>query len=237
MTAITTFQRVEKKYFITRNQKNQLLDKIQSFLTPDEYGESTVCSLYIDTPDYLLIRNSIDAKEESKAYKEKIRLRSYGKPDKQSRVFFEIKKKYKGVVYKRRVEMTLGDAEQYIESGKIPVESQIMSEIDYAMHLYRQPKPAILIAYERVAYYAKEIPSLRITFDYNIRYRLSNLLLENGSVGKKIINDDEVLMEIKTEGPIPLWLADALDECKIYPSSFSKYATAYNECILKNIAN
>ena len=89
------FKRVEKKYLVNEEQKNALFAIIADKLVPDQYGRSTVCSLYLDTPDYLLIRNSIDAK----AYKEKLRIRSYGAPKAEASVFFEIKKKTQAKKY------------------------------------------------------------------------------------------------------------------------------------------
>lgn len=223
MDDILIFRRVEKKYRLTPQQKAALLREVGDHLTPDAHGRSTICSLYLDTPEHLLIRNSIDAR----VYKEKLRLRSYGTPAKEEHVFLEIKKKYKGVVYKRRVVLSLTDAMQYIISGEKPVESQIMSEIDYAMHFYRQPKPAMLIAYEREAYFDQDLPSLRITFDTNIRYRTGDLHLDHGHGGTLLLPDDAILMEIKTDGAMPLWLSHALSRLGILPTSFSKYGTAY----------
>ena len=146
---VFTFMRYEKKYLITAAEKDELLAEIGEFLIPDTHGRSTICSLYLDTDDFLLIRNSIDAK----VYKEKLRLRSYGTPSRDDKVFLEIKKKYKGVVYKRRISLTLEQAENYINNGIRPEESQIMREIDYAMRLYKHPVPRMLIAYDRDAYY------------------------------------------------------------------------------------
>lgn len=224
---ICIFKRIEKKYQLSREQKDRLLKEVGAYLIPDVHGESTICSLYLDTPDFLLIRNSIDAR----VYKEKLRLRSYGTPTADSQVFLELKKKYKGVVYKRRVSMSLEEAERYITTGEKPIESQIMSEIDYAMRFYHHPEPAMFIAYEREAFYVKELPNLRLTFDYSVRYRNKNLLLELGTDGEKIIPDDVVLLEIKTDGAMPVWLAHALDVCEVRPVSFSKYGTAYkNTC-------
>ena len=48
------------------------------------------------------------------AYKEKLRLRSYGVPNEETQVFPEIKKKARGIVYKRRVSMPYGDALRYL---------------------------------------------------------------------------------------------------------------------------
>ena len=223
MKDIMIFRRVEKKYRLTPAQKNTLLERITDHLTPDAHGRNTICSLYLDTPDHLLIRNSIIAR----VYKEKLRLRSYGIPTADTEVFLEIKKKYKGVVYKRREVLPLHRAMDYIRGGPAPVDTQIMRELDYAMHFYRQPQPAMLIAYEREAYFDRDLPTLRITFDTNVRYRDFDLHLDHGHDGTRLLPPDVILMEIKTDGAMPVWLARALSECGILPSSFSKYGYAY----------
>ncbi|MBQ8200500.1 MAG: polyphosphate polymerase domain-containing protein [Clostridia bacterium] len=223
MQDILIFKRIEKKYRLTAAQKDMLLQEIGVHLVPDEHGRNTICSLYLDTPDHLLIRNSIDAT----IYKEKLRLRSYGIPAPDDHVFLEIKKKYKGVVYKRRVSLTLRQAMDYLSGGKRPEESQIMSEIDYAIRFYRQPRPAMFIAYEREAYFVPELPNLRITFDTGVRFREHELALELGTHGTQLLPDDVILMEIKTDGAMPVWLSDALGRCSLLPVSFSKYGTAY----------
>ena len=223
MALLNTFQRIEKKYRLTLAEKARLLEEIEGRLLPDPHGRSTICSIYLDTPDHRLIRDSIDAK----TYKEKIRLRSYGTPTPSDPVFLELKKKYKGVVYKRRVVLPLRDAERYLAGGKSPIRSQIMSEIDYAMRFYDHPKPSMMICCEREAFYCEEDPGLRFTFDAAIRYRDCALRLGNGSAGHLLLPEDAVIMEIKTARSVPLWLAHALDRCAIYPSSFSKYGAAY----------
>lgn len=223
MRDIMIFRRVEKKYQLVPAQKEALLALIRGHLVPDVHGRNTICSLYLDTPDHLIIRNSINAV----AYKEKLRLRSYGTPGMDDHVFLEIKKKYKGVVYKRREVMTLREAMAYIDHGEKPCDTQIMREIDYAMHFYRSPKPSMLIAYEREAYFDKDDPNLRITFDTNVRARDTECQFEKGSQGERLLPEDVFLMEIKTTGAMPVWLARALSECGILPTRFSKYGTAY----------
>ncbi len=223
MKDIMIFRRVEKKYRLSPAQKDALLSLIGPHLTPDVHGRNTICSLYLDTPDHLIIRNSIIAR----AYKEKLRLRSYGTPTMDDHVFLEIKKKFKGVVYKRREVMTLREAMAYIEHGEKPCDSQIMREIDYAMHFYRQPTPQMLIAYEREAYFDNDNPDLRITFDTDIRARDADCRLEHGSHGDYLLPEDVIMMEIKTGGAMPVWLAKALSQCGIVPGRFSKYGTAY----------
>ena len=223
MDATYIFKRIEKKYLLSETQYEALFQRIGAHLKPDEFGRSTVISLYLDTPDHRIIRSSIEAVD----YKEKLRLRSYGTAKVDSTVFLELKKKYGGVVYKRREAMTFKEAEIYLRMGVKPFESQIMSEIDWAMRLYGRPKGAMLIACEREAWFDEEHPDLRLTFDRNIRYRESELRLDRGSAGINLLPKDTVLLEIKTAGAMPLWLADALDAERILPGSFSKYGEAY----------
>jgi len=223
------FKRHEIKYMITTDQLELIKKEFEKHMIADEHGESTICSLYFDTPSFQLIRRSI----EHPVYKEKLRLRSYGVPNGDTKVFLEIKKKFQGVVYKRRVSMTLDEAKAYIDGGESPIKSQIMSEIDYAMRFYGQPKPSILIAYEREAFYVKGLPNVRLTFDSGIRYRNEDLLLEKGNHGELLLPDDRLILEIKTDGAMPLWLSAALGKCKILPSSFSKCGNAY-AVIMKN---
>ena len=223
MDTTCIFKRIEKKYLLSEVQYDALFQRIGPHLKPDEYGRSTVMSLYLDTPDHRIIRNSMEAVD----YKEKLRLRSYGTARTDSTVFLEIKKKYEGVVYKRRAAMTLTEAERYLRMGIKPFESQIMSELDWAMRLYDRPKGAVLIACEREAWFDEEHPDLRLTFDRNIRYRENELRLDRGSAGISLLPKNMVLLEIKTAGAMPLWLAEALDAEKILPGSFSKYGAAY----------
>ncbi len=227
MDTTCIFKRIEKKYLLSEARYEKLFQRISPHLRPDAYGRSTVLSLYLDTPDHRIIRNSIEAVD----YKEKLRLRSYGTASADSTVFLELKKKFGGVVYKRRAAMTLAEAEWYLRTGVKPFESQIMSEIDWAMRLYSRPKGAILIACEREAWFDEEHPDLRLTFDRNIRYREYELSLSRGSAGSGLLPGDSVLLEIKTAGAMPLWLAGALDKERILPGSFSKYGTAYTQSL------
>lgn len=219
----TVFERTEKKYIITLAQRKALLEKIQQYIKPDEFGESTVNSLYFDTDDYRMIRRSI----EKPVYKEKLRLRSYGTPKQDSKVFLELKKKYNGVVYKRRQTLRYPQAMAYVHQHIMPNQSQIMKEIDWAMRFYKDLKPRMLIAYDRTAFYSKTDRELRLTFDRNVRFRTDHLDLSKGSFGERILPPQQCIMEIKALGNMPLWLVRALSELEIFPGSFSKYGTAY----------
>ena len=224
------FQRYEKKYLLNRQQLSGLKDCLCTKMTEEQYGLYSICNLYFDTEDYALIRASI----EKPIYKEKIRLRSYGVPGPHDTVFLELKKKYKGIVYKRRISLTLQEAEQYLQSGELPEHAgQIFREIGWAMRFYHHPTPKVFIGYDRVAYFGNKDSNLRITFDRDIRWRGSQLDLAKGDWGSRILDPELTLMEIKIPGVMPLWLSDALSKLQIFTVSFSKYGTCYQQEIFK----
>ncbi len=217
------FQRYEKKYLLSRTQYQNLSRKLESHMREDQYGKSTICNIYYDTPDHRLIRESL----EKPVYKEKLRLRSYGVPKKDDTVFVELKKKYKGVVYKRRVNMPLAEAEKWLERRECRQESQIGKEIDRAFDFYQGLAPAMVLSYDRIALFDKDDPDLRITFDSRILWRETDLSLQAGVWGQPLLEDGQRLMEIKIAGSMPMWLAQMLDEEAIHQISFSKYGSAY----------
>ena len=227
------FKRYEKKYLLSRGQYETLFRELRDHIVPDAYHRSTVCSIYYDTDDYELIRRSIEAP----VYKEKLRLRSYGVPDDDGTVFIELKKKYKGMVYKRRVPMGAKAAMAYLAGEAGPTEcSQMTREIDWFLH-ENDVKPKVFIACDRYAWVDKENPELRITFDENLRWRTDRLDLTLGSDGETLTEPGAVLMEIKIPGTAPLWLAHLLSDQSVFPTSFSKYGTCYKNHILSEYFN
>ncbi len=225
-----SFQRYEKKYLMTAERYAALWEVLREHLIPDQFFSSTVCSVYYDTEDYHLIRQSI----QKPTYKEKLRLRSYGVPDgEDSRVFVELKKKFKGTVYKRRVELPERDAEDWLAGGPAPDDSQISREIDWVLQRY-DLSPKIVICCDREAWVDKENPNLRFTFDKSIRYREDELNLSAGSHGRNLLEEGSVLMEIKMPGSSPLWLAELLSNTKVFPAGFSKYGKCYERKLTEN---
>ena len=226
---INVFRRVEKKYLITEEQYRQLIEMSKEYLEVDTFEYSTICNIYFDTDDYLLVNRSI----EKPIYKEKIRLRSYGIPKKNNKVFLEIKKKYKGIVGKRRISVPLREIYKYLDKGIYPnCDKQIMDEIDYCFKLYNL-KPKVFLAYDRHSYKGIENPDFRLTFDKNIRSRTCDLYLEDGDSGNLLLEGGEYIMEVKTLGSFPLWFSHILSALKIYPISFSKYGNVYKKQIFK----
>lgn len=297
------FKRYEKKYLLDECAYRLLSKRLSDLVEVDQYGETTICNLYYDTPDHQLIRTSL----EKPVYKEKLRLRSYGIAQADTITFLELKKKFKGIVYKRRTAMPLYEAMAFLQSGSerrpaataglaltqnAPGQSlaarqdnssgqahpaaqnlssaqtassiltasaahretfmrsvsaprsapasqrkpscQIEKEIDWFVHFYPHLRPAMFLSYDRIATYGKEDPSLRITFDRHITWREESLDLSRGVFGYRLLAPGQRLMEIKVSGSMPLWLSHLLDECEIYPTSFSKYGHAYLAALSQN---
>lgn len=226
-----TFKRYEKKYLLTPAQYEAVRTGMESHMVPDAYSHYTICNVYYDTDDFSLIRTSLD----KPVYKEKLRVRSYGVASDDSKAFVELKKKYEGVVYKRRVVMGAADAVAYLE-GRVPEqETQIHREIDWFMKSYR-PTPKAFIAYDREAYAGRDNPDLRITFDTNLRGRMERVDLRSGDDGQPILDGNQILMEIKIPGAAPLWLARLLSENQIFSTSFSKYGAYYKKYAFRDAA-
>jgi len=224
MAVQTVFRRYELKYLLTMAQKETVLKAMQPYMTLDKYGRTTIRNLYYDTDSYLLIRRSI----EKPAYKEKLRIRSYSRVDGDSAAFVELKKKYKSVVYKRRISLPYAEATAWLSRERHPDKhTQIANEIDYFLDYYGSLHPTVFLSYEREAYYANDGTDFRVTFDDNILCRQDDLSLASDVYGTPILPEGKVLMEIKCSGGIPLWMTHVLSEEKIYKTSFSKYGTAY----------
>lgn len=240
------FERKEMKYRLNRAQIENILPVLATRLIPTEYGDTSIRSLYYDTPSYELVARSIEAP----LYKEKLRLRVYGNGgDPHTPAFVEIKKKYKGIVYKRRIALPLAAAEAFLSGvpyekavrmfpspGSVaitysePAQSrQIANEIAFFIKRHGPLAPSILTMCRRRSLVDPHGSDLRVTID-------THLMANDGGrpqgIGdarflKPLIPVDEAIMEIKSKAALPLWLASALSEAGAYKRSFSKCGSAY----------
>ncbi len=223
-----TFQRYEFKYLMDFRQLQAVLAAMTPHMVPDEYSHSSIRNLYLDTPDYRLIRRSL----ERPVYKEKLRVRSYGQAGEHEPVFVELKKKYLSVVYKRRIPIPQDQALACIDRRQPWPDSQIGRELAYTMDFYKALRPAVFLSYERDSFRGVEDEEFRVTFDSEIRYRQEELTLDSDTWGTPILPSGQVLMELKVAGGLPLWMAHVLSEQRIFKTSFSKYGAAYQDIVL-----
>ena len=224
------FQRFELKYILTRPQKEALLRTMEPYMRLDQYGRVTIRNIYYDTPSYRLIRASI----EQPVYKEKLRIRSYRQLVPGEDAFVELKKKFKKVVYKRRLSMPFHESIDWLKGvDSLQPPGQIGEEIRYFRDFYGDLQPTVFLSYEREAFYSLDGSDFRVTFDENILARDTDLSLCSQVYGTPILPTELTLLELKAPGAIPLWLTDFLTKNKIYKTSFSKYGTAYQSLLFK----
>ena len=223
---ITTFKRYEYKFILSAAQYTAIFKAVKRHTAADAYGNYLVQNIFFDTDNWSVIRASI----EQPVYKEKLRLRCYGIPDIQSTMFLELKKKFEGIVYKRRISLPMQDL-KIIAAREITAvnDSQIGRELDFYLKTHPVYERAH-ISYKREAFAGEN--SLRITFDTNIRFRIDSLDYKQPQGGHEILPEELTLMEIKTSAGIPIWLTQALSKNEIFPTSFSKYGMGYKKYVL-----
>ncbi|MDR1669919.1 MAG: polyphosphate polymerase domain-containing protein [Oscillospiraceae bacterium] len=222
------FKRYEKKYLVTREQGCALQEHFLQHMEADQYGSYLVQNLYFDTENWDAIRESV-AKP---VYKEKMRLRCYGLPKQGTDFFLELKKKYKGIVYKRRIAIpAVSLTDKTVRDAVSAQPSQIARELEFYMKS-NAVSEKVYIAYHRIALAGAEDEGLRVTFDTDICFRTDCLDFRHPYVGVPILPRNNMLMEIKTLGGMPMWMTRILSENKIYPAAFSKYGACYTDHIL-----
>ncbi len=219
------FQRKEVKYLLSNVQLQSLMPVLRQHMEPDDFSHSSIANLYYDTPDFRMIRRSLEKPD----YKEKLRLRSYGIPGDMTPVFPEIKKKAQGIVYKRRAAMPYDQALDYLSGNRPGPEGQIYRELDWMLRAYPDLAPRVFLSCERDSWKGLEDPALRLTLDRDIFYRTHGLDLRLGLWGDPVLSPGQTLMEVKIPGAVPIWLARALSALGIFPTSFSKYGEAYKQ--------
>lgn len=226
------------KFMITKDQYRRLIEGFGDRMELDEYNIGgnlyTIMNLYYDTEHDDLVSTGL--KREDK-YRFKIRLRSYD--PKYPTAFLEIKKKVNGLVNKRRTLMYIDDVNPFLMEHKdVPespvVKRQVIRELDVIARNYTL-MPKVVLCYDREAFFGtrSEDGDLRVTFDTNIRARRTELDLRLGSHGDLILDESFVLMEVKVDRAVPLWLSKLLSENNVRKKRFSKYGTEFSQYVLK----
>lgn len=233
--AISTFKRYEKKFIVPEEKAKLLLPYFEEKTRPDGYCVDgkyyTVYNIYYDNDNNDVIRHSTS----KPYYKEKLRLRTYALGDENAPVFLELKKKIGKIVSKRRISMSREEYREFLATKNIPShKQQIAEELRYYLKT-NDVDPKVYIRYDRRALFGIDDPTLRITFDKNIKTRRANLNFDGDDSGRLILDENMRLLEIKFDGAMPLWIARLLSELEIYSRGFSKYGTEYHlDCMDKN---
>ena len=219
------FERKEKKYVLTRDVLESFLNSIHLHLVPDERDITRVSSLYYDTPENTLISRSL----EKPVYKEKIRIRAYGDVDENSEVFVELKKKFKGIVYKRRFSCTLSEAEAFMTGNSKEETDRNYLEVKACRDRYSNLQAKMLIVTNRLALYTNDGSDIRLTIDFNPTYDSVNLDMKKDAMHLFLLDKDKCILEIKSAGALPMWMIEQMSRMQIRPQSFSKYGEAFKK--------
>lgn len=225
LTFNSNFERYEIKFYLNPTQLRNFISLLDAYMTLDQYGLHTICTLYYDTPDFYYIRHSLS----HPSFKQKLRVRSYGVPTIDKLSFLELKKKVAGITYKRRVGLPLKNITNYLENPVQPLGNEMnWQEINWFCQ-QNVLVPKITISYDRLAYFGNEDENFRVTFDQNIRWREQYLALNNGDFGYRLLDQGITLMEVKTMNALPLWFCKLLNSQQLYPIKCSKYGFAYGQ--------
>ena len=217
-----TFKRYETKYLLDPDQRAVVLALVEKNMRPDEHGPATVRNVYYDTPTALLARRSA----ERPVYKEKLRTRCYGAPHPFDPVFVELKKKFEGVVYKRRCQLPPADAEELLRGRGRP-QTQVEREIDWTARSYEGLAPMAYLAYDRLAFFSPADRDLRVTLDDGVRVRWEDVSLFGADEGRPVLPFGATILEVKTMGGMPAWLVAELSRLGVRKAGVSKYGRAW----------
>jgi SPX domain protein involved in polyphosphate accumulation len=199
-------------------------------VVPDEHGHRngrySLSSLYYDSPDLRCYRENADGLK----FRRKLRIRRYETGEvfaDESPVFLEIKQRYDRVTQKRRTFLPYHVALQLCNDHQIPdhrPEDKALIEEAYAFLWQYNLRPASIVRYDRQAFVGTEYDrGLRVTFDTSLSFEASQLHLHDVPSGLPMLPANYVVMEIKVNERIPLWLTDMIAAHSLQRVGLSKY--------------
>ncbi len=229
--AIEIFRRREQKYLITTEQYEELVERMSPYMRTDTNGRDgkyTITSLYFESPDHTIYYET----KNKLRFRQKLRLRVYDDTDIDGTAFFEVKQKHKKVVNKRRMVLPLAEAYRYLDNDysnsldEIETSNkQVLHEIDHFKKLFHL-QPEMIVSYDRHAFHGVDDDQLRVTFDLNLRCRKDDLALEHGPYGQNFIDENLVVLEVKVNDSVPLWLTRILQDLNCEQRGASKFCTS-----------
>lgn len=189
-----------------------------------------VGSLYYDTPDLRFFWD----REESVGYRRKVRLRSYNHDGKATKLFVEIKEKHLQLCAKKRIDLPdTSLLETTDRHDRLPLndvldameESAEKREVAY-LHERLRLTPVVIVRYIRAPFIPKYEGDARITIDSRITAGGENLGFYDTRKESFVLSPSRSILEIKTNGGLPLWLQSVLRRHELWQSKYSKYCEA-----------
>jgi SPX domain protein involved in polyphosphate accumulation len=226
---IRRFNRYELKYILKMDKAKRVMKDLETMTVPDPYGGINgypLVSLYYDSPGM----DCYWAKVEGIKFRRKLRIRIYPAKNIEDTThgMVEIKQRTNRTVQKRRLKMTLEEAEQLCMGNLVrddldPEDRQVASEVQYMVNAM-DLSPTCITAYHRKAFIGGYYDSgLRITFDTNVSYRTHALTVQRDASNHLIMPPDWTIMEVKADDAVPDWVTSLLARHKCSLRRVSKY--------------
>jgi hypothetical protein len=228
--SMCTFNRFELKYLITLKQAEKIKCALGAYLVVDEHASSnghyTLASLYYDSPGLRCYRENLDGIKTRR----KLRIRHYetnGVLTEQTPVFLEIKQRVDRVTQKRRAILPYSEALRLCNDRQMPDhaadDKAILEEIYVFLWQYNM-RPASIVRYDRQAFAGTDHnPGLRVTFDTSLSFQAHQLHLHEPPTGLPLLPPAKVIMEVKVNERIPLWLTELIAAHNLQLIGMSKY--------------
>ena len=229
--------RYELKYLISEVLAAEIERYVRPFLEYDRYsklqrgGYYAISSLYLDSPDLQLCKETLTGQKN----RFKLRIRSYTDEPEYPR-FFEIKRRINTVILKSRARVTEDDVPMLLKGRLLPPHSYHTDEAAlnqfqlYVASINAGPK--VLVRYLRKAYESTSENRVRVTFDRELCYKVTNEpRVRLGGMGwqHNILTDGHVVLEVKFTGVYPPWLSRMVEVLNLQARSVSKFATSIQQ--------
>lgn len=232
---MTSEHRYELKFIVDAPIKERLLERAKPSLEHDPHGKGgyyRVSSQYFDSPDFKAYWEKLDGV----GFRRKFRLRYYGDDPPEASAHFEIKHRWDQTVFKERVPLKPGALAELVSRSEA-----IHSLYDYVEPLNSAQQRTLesilaaaakqnlsgtnIISYQRQAWVGKYDRQLRVTFDHLCRaFPPGDPMSPLESLGTPILEESKMVLEVKFNDRLPLWLRDCLSQEAVQPIRFSKYA-------------
>ncbi len=224
--------RFELKYRISESKAAAVEQFVRSYLHLDRYSQIRtgyaypIISLYMDSANLNLCRETLTGKKS----RFKLRIRSYS-DDLDKPRFFEIKRRVNNVIIKSRVRVMDNEVASVIMGHPLPPreyknDENVLRQFQLYMNTINA-RPMVLIRYIRKAYESDSDNRVRVTFDRQLCYNVTQEpKVRFNCTGWQKHPLESVILEIKFTSRYPAWLSRMVKCFNLQQQSMSKYASS-----------
>ncbi|HUT47486.1 MAG TPA: polyphosphate polymerase domain-containing protein [Sedimentisphaerales bacterium] len=237
MTDRTLSCRHELKYHINESQAKAIAEFIKPYLEVDRYcklqrsGDYPIVSLYLDSENLQLCQESLRGHKS----RFKLRIRSYTDEPDYPR-FFEIKRRINTIINKSRARVMNRDVPTLLAGLSLPPQNYT-ADIDTInqFQFYMKgigARPIVLIRYMRQAFEGNLENRVRVTFDRELAYCVTNrpeVRLGGRGWQRNPFTLCGVILEIKFTNNYPAWLSQMVKYFNLQARSISKFGSSITD--------